>query len=101
MSSVARLASLIPPKIAVPSTGSAQATAARMGKVVEFYSKLPKGSLPKSSPGLNPIARYKAKYFEGPNASGAPLVHAIVGLFFIGYTIDYQMHLKHHKNGHH
>ena len=98
-------------------------------------SQLPKGHAVKSSPGLNPIARYKQRYFEGENASGAPFVHAIVGLFLIGYTIDCtflpsllprqtrfrygearleedlipylvffpldNMHLKHHKNGHH
>lgn len=50
--------------------------------------QLPKGPLPKASPGLNPIARYKARYFSGENASGAPFVHLIVGVFLLGYTID-------------
>jgi hypothetical protein len=40
---------------------------------------------------LNPIARYKAAYFEGENASGAPFVHAIGVLFLVGYTIDYNV----------
>lgn len=54
---------------------------------------MPKGPLAKSSPGLNPIARYKAAYFEGENASGAPFVHAIGILFLVGYTIDYNVSL--------
>lgn len=62
------------------------------------HAQLPKGPITKSSPGLNPVARYKARYFEGDNASGAPFIHAIGILFLVGYTIDYNMHLKHHKN---
>lgn len=53
-----------------------------------IFVQLPKG--PASNPStksLNPLARYKARYFDGKNASGAPLVHAIVGIFLIGYTI--------------
>ncbi|ORY76887.1 mitochondrial F1-F0 ATP synthase subunit F of fungi-domain-containing protein, partial [Leucosporidium creatinivorum] len=92
-----RLAALIPPKIASPSAIGAPQSAARMTRVVDFYSKLPKGAAAKKSAGANPFARYKQRYFEGENASGAPFIHAIVGLFFIGYTIDYNMHLKHHK----
>merc|ERR1711977_127627 len=91
---MSRLAALVPPKIAPPS-------AARMAKVVEFYSALPKGPAPKKNVGLSPLARYKARYFDGENASGAPFLHVIGGLFLIGYTIDYNMHLKHHKNNHH
>ncbi|GAA5881016.1 hypothetical protein JCM16303_004637 [Sporobolomyces ruberrimus] len=93
----ARLAALIPPKIASPSAIGAPQSAARMLRVVDFYSKLPKGAAPKKNAGLNPFSRYKAKYFEGPNASAAPFLHAIGILFLVGYTIDYNMHLKHHK----
>ncbi|KAK9900590.1 hypothetical protein P389DRAFT_192854 [Cystobasidium minutum MCA 4210] len=96
------LRSLIPPKIASASAIAGAPSARRMENVLDFYSKLPKG--PASNPSaksLNPFARYKARYFEGKNASGAPIVHAIIGIFLIGYTVDYQMHLKHHKNNNH
>lgn len=53
--------------------------------------QLPKGAAAKKSAGANPFARYKQRYFEGENASGAPFIHAIVGLFFIGYTIDCEL----------
>merc|ERR1712230_190329 len=99
--SAARMASLVPPKIASASAIGQAKSAARMQQVVSFYKQLPKGAAPKSSPGLNPWARYRARYFEGDNASGAPIVHIMAGIFLIGYTIDYQMHLKHHKNNHH
>ncbi|KAH9815880.1 mitochondrial F1-F0 ATP synthase subunit F of fungi-domain-containing protein [Melampsora americana] len=99
------LKNLIPPKIASVQALSGTSTATRMKRVVEFYSKLPKGSIDKSastsSVGLNPFNRYKAKYIDGENASATPLVHAILGLFLVGYTIEYNMHLKFHKNNHH
>ncbi|KAI9606951.1 hypothetical protein KEM48_001720 [Puccinia striiformis f. sp. tritici PST-130] len=82
------LKNLIPPKIASAQALSSSGTAARMQRVVEFYSKLPKGPAPKASPGLNPFARYKARYMDGENASGAPLFHAMLGLFLVGYTIE-------------
>ncbi|KAG9090433.1 ATP synthase f chain, mitochondrial precursor [Ceratobasidium sp. 392] len=88
------LKTLIPPKIATPGTVSG-GNAASMAAVVDFYSKLPKGPAPPSGSGI------KARYFDGKNASGVPLVVAIVSLFGLGYTIDYNMHLKHHKNNHH
>jgi hypothetical protein len=50
--------------------------------------QLPKGPAPKKNVGLSPLARYKARYFDGENASGAPFLHVIGGLFLIGYTID-------------
>ena len=28
-------------------------------------------------------------FFDGKNASGAPLVGLIAGLFLVGYTVDY------------
>ena len=56
-----------------------------LGPLVNFYSKLPKGPAPSSAAG-----GIKARYFDGKNASAAPLVWAILGIFGIGYTIDYQ-----------
>jgi len=88
------LGTIIPPKIATPSTVSG-GNASSMASVVDFYSKLPKGAATTASSGI------KARYFDGKNASGAPLLVAIVSLFGLGYTIDYNMHLKHHKNNHH
>lgn len=49
--------------------------------------QLPKGPLEKKSAGFSPIAQYKARYFSGDNASGAPFIHAIGVLFLVGYTI--------------
>merc|ERR1712093_313993 len=92
---------LVPPKIASASAISGSSSAKRMETVLEFYSKLPKGGAPKANKGLNPFARYKAAYFAPGKESGAPILHAIGAIFLIGYTIDYQMHLKHHKNNHH
>ncbi|SGY25458.1 BQ5605_C018g08619 [Microbotryum silenes-dioicae] len=124
---MSRLAHLVPPKIASPSAIGAPQSAARMTRVVDFYSKvgsacirwrgaegafrfcpvvvdarrwLPKGSAPKRS-SSGPISWYRKKYFEGENASGAPFIHAIGALFIVGYSIAYNMHLKHHKNNHH
>ena len=55
-----------------------------LAPLVEFYSKLPKGPAPaRASSGI------KARYFEGANASGKPLVFTILAIFGLGYTIDY------------
>ena len=35
----------------------------------------------------------KGRFFDGHNASGVPLVSLIVGLFAVGYTIDYNSKL--------
>jgi F-type H+-transporting ATPase subunit f len=53
--------------------------------LVNFYSKLPKGPASKVSGG-----GIKARYFNGKNASAAPLVWTILGIFTFGYAIDYQ-----------
>ncbi|KAF4589991.1 ATP synthase f chain, mitochondrial precursor [Pleurotus pulmonarius] len=86
-----QLGGLIPPKIASPgllSGGSGDG----LSPLVNFYSKLPKGPAPASTGrGL------KAKFFSGSNASGAPIVATIFGIFALGYTIDYQMHLSTHS----
>jgi len=53
--------------------------------LVNFYSKLPKGRAPQSS-----FGGLKAKYYNGKNASAAPILATILGIFTMGYTIDYQ-----------
>ncbi|EGN97759.1 ATP17, subunit F of the F0 sector of mitochondrial F1F0 ATP synthase [Serpula lacrymans var. lacrymans S7.3] len=86
-----QLGGIIPPKIATPSHLTS-GSGANLTPLVNFYSKLPKGPAPSTVGGI------KARYFNGKNASGAPLVWTILGIFGLGYTVDYQMHLKHHKN---
>jgi hypothetical protein len=51
---------------------------------VDFYSKLPKGPAPARFGGI------KGRFFSGKNASGAPVLALIGGIFLIGYTLDYQ-----------
>ncbi|KOS15478.1 hypothetical protein Malapachy_2548 [Malassezia pachydermatis] len=85
----------IPPKIATPKSVSSP-SGSNTDAVVSFYKALPKGSEPeKRATGI------KAKYFDGKNASGKPLVWTIAGLMLFGYTLEYNGHLKHHKNAHH
>ncbi|KAH9941092.1 mitochondrial F1-F0 ATP synthase subunit F of fungi-domain-containing protein [Epithele typhae] len=84
-----QLGGLVPPKVATPSMLSS-GSGAGLAPLVNFYSKLPKGSSATSASG-----GIKARFFNGKNASGKPLLGLILGLFGIGYTIDYQ---KHHKN---
>ncbi|KAF9448800.1 hypothetical protein P691DRAFT_792323 [Macrolepiota fuliginosa MF-IS2] len=86
-----QLGGLVPPKIATPKLVSG-GSGAGLGPLVDFYSKLPKGN---STPRVSGI---KGRFFSGKNASGTPLVALIVAIFGISYTIDYNMHLKHHKN---
>ncbi|KAI0707527.1 ATP17, subunit F of the F0 sector of mitochondrial F1F0 ATP synthase [Cerioporus squamosus] len=87
-----QLGGLVPPKIASPSILSS-GSGAGLGPLVNFYSKLPKGPSPSTASG-----GIKARYFNGKNASAAPVLFTILAIFGLGYTIDYQMHLKHHKN---
>ncbi|KAI0046341.1 hypothetical protein FA95DRAFT_1606981 [Auriscalpium vulgare] len=87
-----QLGGLVPPKIASPTLLSA-GQGADLSPLVDFYSKLPKGSAPTSS-----ARGIKARIFTGKNASASPIVITALALFGLGYTIDYQMHLKHHKN---
>ncbi|KIY52501.1 hypothetical protein FISHEDRAFT_69922 [Fistulina hepatica ATCC 64428] len=89
-----QLDGLVPPKIATPNLISG-GSGAGLRPLVDFYSKLPKGPAPPSRLSL------KARYFSGANASGKPLVALIGGLFLIGYSIDYNLHLKHHKHNAH
>ncbi|KAJ3572902.1 hypothetical protein NP233_g2775 [Leucocoprinus birnbaumii] len=86
-----QLGGLVPPKIATPKLVSG-GSGAGLGPLVDFYSKLPKG---RATPRVSGI---KGRFFNGKNASGAPLVALILGIFGVSYTLDYNMHLKHHKN---
>ncbi|KAK0712284.1 mitochondrial F1-F0 ATP synthase subunit F of fungi-domain-containing protein [Apiosordaria backusii] len=93
------LSTLIPPKVASPKAIGANPDAVRMQRVVNFYSKLPRGSAPEVKPtGL--LGRYQAKYF-GKNPSPAPIVHAILLVLITGYAQQYYFHLRHHKNNAH
>ncbi|KAI8066355.1 mitochondrial F1-F0 ATP synthase subunit F of fungi-domain-containing protein [Gongronella butleri] len=80
--------------------GSGAAQDAQMTQLVNFYKKLPKGTVAQAKPS-GPWGRYKAKYIDGDNASITPFLHLIFGIFTVGYTIDYHFHLKHHKNVEH
>ncbi|KAG8908397.1 hypothetical protein FRB99_006602 [Tulasnella sp. 403] len=90
------LGNLVPPKIATPTSVSTGGTSASTATVVDFYSKLPKGPLP-----ATPASGIKARYFDGKNASGKPIVVFIAAMMLGGYTLDYHMHLKHHKHHQH
>ncbi|KAF7355930.1 ATP17 subunit F of the F0 sector of mitochondrial F1F0 ATP synthase [Mycena venus] len=89
-----QLGGLVPPKIATPRLVSGN-SGGGLDPLVDFYSKLPKGPAPSRFGGL------KGRFFSGKNASGAPVIALIGGIFLIGYTLDYQLHLKHHKNNAH
>ncbi|PFH53316.1 hypothetical protein AMATHDRAFT_73505 [Amanita thiersii Skay4041] len=77
-----QLGGLVPPKIATPRLVSGE-SGSGLGPLVEFYSKLPKGQATARVSGI------KGRFFNGANASGKPLVAVIVGLFLVGYTVDY------------
>ncbi|RHZ45427.1 hypothetical protein Glove_680g34 [Diversispora epigaea] len=84
--------SLIPPKLSVAGVTGSSLRFARLG---DFYSKLPKGPLIETPPpGF--LGRYCYKYFR--TSSPAPILHIIIGVGLIGYTINYQFHLKYHKS---
>jgi len=56
---------------------------AGLGPLVDFYSRLPKG---RAAPRVSGI---KARFFNGKNASGAPLVALVAGIFGVSYLLDY------------
>lgn len=70
--------------------------AKRMQEVVSFYKKLPQGAAPAPKKPTTPWGKYKAAYFDGDNASGKPLLHLAVAIVVLGYTWEYNSHLKHH-----
>ncbi|KAK9469187.1 ATP synthase subunit F, mitochondrial [Lipomyces arxii] len=92
-----QLSTLIPPKIASASNLGAAPGAKRLTSVVGFYKGLPRGPAP-AIVRRGPLGKYAARYFDGDNASGVPLVHLIFVVWLISYTLDYQLHLKHHKH---
>lgn len=67
------------------SVQQSSGSGAGLGPLVNFYSKLPKGAAQTTASG-----GIKARFFNGKNASAAPLLFTIFGIFGIGYTIDYQ-----------
>ncbi|KAK6460244.1 ATP synthase f chain mitochondrial precursor [Scheffersomyces coipomensis] len=93
-----QLSTIIPPKIASAKNLGSNPNAKRMAEVVSFYKKLPTGPAPAAKKAINPLARYRAAYFDGDNASGKPLVHLAIAVIILGYTWEYQTHLKHHKD---
>ncbi|ORY05877.1 hypothetical protein K493DRAFT_274745 [Basidiobolus meristosporus CBS 931.73] len=90
--------SYIPPNLgaAVKSaTPKAETGSNDLSGLVEFYKRIPKGAANSTKPrGL--LARYRAKYWEGDNASFTPFIHAmlLVGAIHIG------LHYKHHQDTH-
>ncbi|AQZ10001.1 ATP17 (YDR377W) [Zygosaccharomyces parabailii] len=94
------LSTLIPPKIVSAKNLGSAPNAKRIVNVVQFYKSLPQGSAPAVKPsGL--IGRYKAKYFDGDNASGKPLWHLALAIMTMGYSLEYYFHLRHAKDGEH
>ncbi|KAF9170800.1 hypothetical protein BGX21_000382 [Mortierella sp. AD011] len=83
----------IPPTIGSTKAIGSPKDAARMAKVVNFYKGLPSGPAPAAR-----STGYKARNFDGKNSNMTPVFQTIGGIFLLSYTIDYQFHLKHHKN---
>ncbi|CCK69584.1 F1F0 ATP synthase subunit f KNAG_0C04830 [Huiozyma naganishii CBS 8797] len=94
------LSTLIPPKVVSASQLSKAPNAKRVANMVNFYQSLPQGPAPKAGANRNGIIGwYKAKYFDGENASGKPLMHLALSIVLLGYSMEYYFHLRHHKNG--
>ncbi|CCD22605.1 F1F0 ATP synthase subunit f NDAI_0A04490 [Naumovozyma dairenensis CBS 421] len=95
------LSTLIPPKVVSVKHLTAAPNAKRITNVVDFYKLLPKGPAAKTKDlsKLSPIGRYKARYFDGENASGKPIIHLVLAIVTLGYSMEYYFHLRHHKNG--
>ncbi|SCU79873.1 LADA_0B03730g1_1 [Lachancea dasiensis] len=92
------LSTLIPPKIVSAKNLGSAPNAQRISQVVQFYKSLPQGAAPAYKPS-GPIGKYKAKYFDGENASGKPLLHLALFVLGMGYSMEYYFHLRHHKDG--
>ncbi|CAG8514875.1 9165_t:CDS:2 [Ambispora gerdemannii] len=84
----------VPPVLSIEHVGTSVADAARINRLVNFYQKVPKGPRPIPEP-KSLADRYRAKYIH--TNSAMPLVHIITAILGIGYFLDYQFHLKHHK----
>lgn len=70
-----------------------------MKRVVNFYSKLPRGAAPEQK-ATGILGRYQAKHF-GKNPTAKPIIHAIAFILAVGYAQNYYFHLRHHKNNPH
>lgn len=92
------LSTLIPPKVVSPKNLGAAPNAKRISNVVQFYKSLPQGQAAAVKP-TGFVGRYKAKYFDGENASGKPLWHLALSILIMGYSLEYYFHLRHHKGG--
>ncbi|KAJ1882072.1 ATP synthase f chain, mitochondrial precursor [Coemansia sp. RSA 1722] len=100
------LREIIPPNIGFAARAGETATessastlsAQDVSKVVSLYRNLPKGQAEAKVARGGPLSRYYSRYFEGENASGAPIIHVIGALLVGGYSAHYYMHLKHHKH---
>ncbi|KAJ1858144.1 ATP synthase f chain, mitochondrial precursor [Coemansia sp. RSA 1822] len=101
------LREIIPPNIgfaaragesAAPDAAPSILTAQQVEKVVSLYRNLPKGQAEPQAVGRGPFSRYYARYIQGKNASGAPILHFIGIMLVGGYSLHYCMHLKDHKH---
>ena len=90
------VSTLIPPKVVSSKNIGSAPNAKRIANVVHFYKSLPQGPAPAIKANTR-LARYKAKYFDGDNASGKPLWHFAIGIIAFGYSMEYYFHLRHHK----
>jgi hypothetical protein len=73
------------------SAKSAEASPESINSLVAFYKRLPKG-LPTATEtyGSGLIGNYRAKYSN----TGAPLLHAGLLIFGVGYFVSYHCHLS-------
>ena len=94
------LSTLIPPKVVSAKNLGSAPNAQRIAKVVDFYKSLPQGPAKAAAP-TGVVGRFKAKYFDGENASGMPIVHLVLGIITLGYSMEYYFHLRHAKDGSH
>lgn len=92
------LSTLIPPKVVSSKNIGSAPNAKRIANVVAFYRSLPQGPAAAIKPS-GVIGRYKAKYFDGDNATGKPLWHLALSILVMGYSMEYFFHLRHHKEG--
>ncbi|KAI9224464.1 mitochondrial F1-F0 ATP synthase subunit F of fungi-domain-containing protein [Blastocladiella britannica] len=104
--------SFIPPNVAAPALAPSAAAAgapaaaslgAELKPVISLYRGLPKGNATADPSVLTEglFVGYRNKHFQNGKENGAPLVHVILLIFGIGYTMAYHSHLKHHKNQEH
>ena len=69
----------------VRATVQSSGSGGGLAPLVNFYSKLPKGPAATTASG-----GIKGRFFNGKNASAAPLLFTILSVFGLGYTLDYQ-----------